>query len=403
MSQDSNGENPKKLSLSGSKLTLGGVDAGRMRAGGVGVRTRVMVEVRRKRAPVAPHRVRPAEPVSPQKMKKPVPWTVDSHTKHPETEMWHDRVGWDNPKSESRFRVGENITKKEIALNKEIAAADCKTVEEVMGLIPNLRRIGHSSRLKADMNRLFEYARGDTWSKHVFNESFISKRPDGGGKWTRHMRPMGAKVLVRFLVHVGPEFYIDGDIDLRALREYASSADVFEEPPASNDNKVTPVKITESRQQTVTTRPYDTGKFRKQMLAKNPVCPVTGIDRPQFLRVSHIKADSASEAEGKHYERTDEANVLMLSLAADELFDGICPRGFTGWKGRAAWITFADDGKLMRSLHMTGDELHRFGISHHVSIAHLLKGRAGDRRREYLRWHRENMFLDNNKKEDSDG
>jgi hypothetical protein len=170
--------------------------------------------------------------------------------------------------------------------------------------------------------------------------------------------------------------------------------------PPVNDNKVTPLKITESRQQTVTTRPYDTGQLRKQMLAKNPVCPVTGIDRPQFLRVSHIKPDSACEFD---CEKTDEANILMLSLAANELFDGLCPQGFNGWKGRAAWITFADDGKLMRSIHMTGAELDRFGISHHVSISHLLKGWAGQRRREYLKWHRENMFLDNIRKEEWDG
>ena len=47
----------KKLSLSGSRLTLGGLEAGQVRAntGGAGRRT-VQVEVRRKRAPAAPHR-----------------------------------------------------------------------------------------------------------------------------------------------------------------------------------------------------------------------------------------------------------------------------------------------------------------------------------------------------------
>ncbi len=47
----------KKLSLSGSRLTLGGIEAGQARAntGGAGRRT-VQVEVRRKRAPAAPHR-----------------------------------------------------------------------------------------------------------------------------------------------------------------------------------------------------------------------------------------------------------------------------------------------------------------------------------------------------------
>tara|TARA_R100000329_G_scaffold129307_2_gene108234 strand:- start:603 stop:1487 length:885 start_codon:yes stop_codon:yes gene_type:complete len=170
--------------------------------------------------------------------------------------------------------------------------------------------------------------------------------------------------------------------------------------PPVNDNKLTPVKITESRQRVVTTRPYPMSQLRKRMLAKNPVCPVTGIDRPQFLRVSHIRADSACEFD---WQKADDANILMLSLAANELFDGLCPQGFNGWKGRAAWITFADDGKLMRSLHMTGDELRRFGISHHVSIAHLLKGNTGERRRGYLKWHRENMFLDNIRKEETDG
>ena len=62
MSDDSG--KSKKLSLSGSKLTLGGVDAGQMRAGATGgARRTVQVEVRRKRAPTAPHRV-PATPVA---------------------------------------------------------------------------------------------------------------------------------------------------------------------------------------------------------------------------------------------------------------------------------------------------------------------------------------------------
>ena len=66
MSDDSG--TSKKLSLSGGgKLTLGGIESGALRAntGGAGRRT-VQVEVRRKRAPAAPHRaVTPkAEPVA---------------------------------------------------------------------------------------------------------------------------------------------------------------------------------------------------------------------------------------------------------------------------------------------------------------------------------------------------
>jgi len=414
----------KKLSLSGSKLTLGGVDAGQMRAGVTGgARRTVQVEVRRKRAPAAPHRrveqppdvlsneervqriralqegmKKPVEiPVDtpPPKKKDPVPWTVDSHQKHPETEMWHDRVGWDNPKSESRFRVGENITKKEIAINKKIAAADCKTIEEALGLIPNLRTVSNSTRLSADMNRLFEYARGDTWSKHVFNQSFVSKRPDvRGGKWTRHMRPMGAKVLVRFLVHVGPEFYIDGDIDLRELRKYASSADVFEEPPASNDNKIVPQPESKETERTavVKQRTYQQ-KLRAHMLSLNPTCPFTGVKNHRMLFVSHIKPSSHCglyEIDGKTLqEKEDAANVLMLTPNADWLFD-------------QGYISFTDDGKLMRSIEIHGDEFKRLGLQHEANIERLLNGPVGERRRGYMEHHRRFIFR-GPKKEKWDG
>ena len=56
MSDDSG--KTKKLSLSGSKLTLGAIDASKLRTGtavGAGRKT-VQVEVRRKRAPAAPSR-----------------------------------------------------------------------------------------------------------------------------------------------------------------------------------------------------------------------------------------------------------------------------------------------------------------------------------------------------------
>ena len=57
MSDDSS--KPKKLSLSGGKLTLGNIDASKLRAGPSvgGARKTVQVEVRRKRAPAAPGRV----------------------------------------------------------------------------------------------------------------------------------------------------------------------------------------------------------------------------------------------------------------------------------------------------------------------------------------------------------
>ena len=80
MSDDSG--KSKKLSLSGGgKLTLGGIEAGALRAntGGAGRRT-VQVEVRRKRAPAAPHRATTpkAEPVAAPPQAAPAPEPVDT-------------------------------------------------------------------------------------------------------------------------------------------------------------------------------------------------------------------------------------------------------------------------------------------------------------------------------------
>ncbi|MEX0504391.1 translation initiation factor IF-2 [Alphaproteobacteria bacterium LSUCC0719] len=83
MSDDSG--KSKKLSLSGGgKLTLGGIEAGTLRAstGGAGRRT-VQVEVRRKRAPAAPHRaaapqVEPVATPTPPPPAAATPETVDS-------------------------------------------------------------------------------------------------------------------------------------------------------------------------------------------------------------------------------------------------------------------------------------------------------------------------------------
>ena len=64
MSEDSG--KSKKLSLSGSRLTLGGLETGQLRATPGGGRRTVQVEVRRKRAPAAPHRAatQKAEPAA---------------------------------------------------------------------------------------------------------------------------------------------------------------------------------------------------------------------------------------------------------------------------------------------------------------------------------------------------
>ena len=148
--------------------------------------------------------------------------------------------------------------------------------------------------------------------------------------------------------------------------------------------------VGESKEATVRTRSYDQGSLRKKMLARHPVCPFTSIKRPEFLRVAHIKPD----AECQGTEGIDPANILMLSILPDKLFD--C-EGVDGFR-RVAFITFNDEGKVMRSLKVTNEELQALGLPKNwssVSIAHLLEGPEGERRKKFLKWHRENLFYDN--------
>ena len=88
MSDDSG--KSKKLSLSGNRLTLGGIDAGQLRANtaGAGRRT-VQVEVRRKRAPASPHRATTPknEPVA-----APPPATPPAAPAQPEVADADDRL-----------------------------------------------------------------------------------------------------------------------------------------------------------------------------------------------------------------------------------------------------------------------------------------------------------------------
>ena len=84
----------------------------------------------------------------------------------------------------------------------------------------------------------------------------------------------------------------------------------------------------------------------------------------------------------------------MLSILPDKLFDCEAVEGFQ----RVAFISFNDEGRVMRSTKVTNEELLALGLPKNwwtVSIAHLLQGGEGERRKRYLKWHRENMFYDN--------
>lgn len=119
--------------------------------------------------------------------------------------------------------------------------------------------------------------------------------------------------------------------------------------------------------------------FKRRLLTVERQCRVTGIADLRFLRASHMKP-WAKCADGS--ERVDGSNGLLLSPHADFLFD----RG---------WITFENDGALVRSAHLPSDVIGRIGLN-------LKQGRKCgeffDRQKAYLEFHRNAVFDESFKK-----
>lgn len=113
--------------------------------------------------------------------------------------------------------------------------------------------------------------------------------------------------------------------------------------------------------------------FKRRLLTVEKRCRLTGIADLRFLRASHIKP-WARCADGT--ERVDGSNGLLLSPHADFLFD----RG---------WITFEDNGSLVRSGQLPKEVIERIGLD-------LTQGkRCGNffkEQRSYLEYHRNAVF-----------
>ena len=113
--------------------------------------------------------------------------------------------------------------------------------------------------------------------------------------------------------------------------------------------------------------------FKRRLLTVEKECRLTHVADLRFLRASHIKPWSRC-ASGE--ERVDGNNGLLLSPTADHLFD----RG---------WITFEDNGALVRSQQLPNDVVKRIGID-------LAQGRKcgifSALQKKYLDYHRNAIF-----------
>lgn len=113
--------------------------------------------------------------------------------------------------------------------------------------------------------------------------------------------------------------------------------------------------------------------FKRRLLTVERECRLTHVADLRFLRASHIKPWSKCESGS---ERVDGNNGLLLSPTADHLFD----RG---------WITFEDNGALVRSSALPDDVIGRIG----VDLAQGRKcGAFSKPQKGYLEYHRNKVF-----------
>jgi putative restriction endonuclease len=114
------------------------------------------------------------------------------------------------------------------------------------------------------------------------------------------------------------------------------------------------------------------GLFKKRIMCTEKACRVTGVEREEHLRASHIKPWRCAT----NIERLDGENGLLLTPNADHLFD----RGF---------ISFDDSGELLLSPVAHLDSLRRMGV--HNALKNVKRFSSGQQR--YLDHHREKVFL----------
>ena len=116
------------------------------------------------------------------------------------------------------------------------------------------------------------------------------------------------------------------------------------------------------------------GIFRERVAKIERSCRVTRVDRPEHLRASHSRPwrDSTNE------QRLDGENGFLLTPSIDHLFD----RGF---------ISFEDDGGLLVSPVAHRESLVRMGIEtrNKINVGGFTTGQ-----RDYLDYHRNNVFLE---------
>jgi hypothetical protein len=128
--------------------------------------------------------------------------------------------------------------------------------------------------------------------------------------------------------------------------------------------------LSETERETLIKARLGQGQFRADLIAYWGGCAITALSFAGMLRASHIKP----WCKCTNKERLDKFNGLLLAPNLDQAFD-------------AGLVTFDDDGALLISPLLDTDAAEALGIVAGAKLKMLEEAH-----REYLAWHRENLF-----------
>ena len=150
-------------------------------------------------------------------------------------------------------------------------------------------------------------------------------------------------------------------------RNIANEADRAMEHELWNDDE-----LDDTEKETIAKARIGQGQFRNNVSRIEPICRVTGVRDPQFLRAGHIKP----WRDCNNYERLDGNNGLMLAPNIDHLFD----------KG---YIAFEANGRMLISKRVSGEQLGLLGV--YVDQEYDV-GEFSEEQEVYLSHHRQQIY-----------
>lgn len=158
-----------------------------------------------------------------------------------------------------------------------------------------------------------------------------------------------------------------------ALQEHAGTAVARIDQSIESQLLQDPGLDSTAKQQLVLARSGQ-GVFRARVFEYEQCCRLTKVRTPSLLIASHIKPWRICKTAT---ERLDGANGLLLTPHVDRLFD----RGF---------ISFTDDGQVLRSSHLDLEDLDRLGLADACASG---GPPFSAEQSQYLQFHRDQVFL----------